>query len=59
LEFKENNFIAEYQLSVQPTILSTGLPLFKNIKDRINVKLVKTKTFAFGAVTLYYESTEK
>jgi hypothetical protein len=27
----------------------------KNINDRINLKLLKTKTFACGAVTLYYE----
>ena len=51
--------VDEYQLSVQPTILGTGLPLFKNIKDRINLKLVKTKTFGCGAVALYYDSTKK
>jgi dihydrofolate reductase len=47
--------IDEYQLTVHPTILGSGLPLFKNIKDRINLKLLKTKTFGCGAVTLYYE----
>jgi dihydrofolate reductase len=49
------DLIDEYQLSVQPIILGSGLPLFKNIKDRINLKLLKTKTFGCGAVTLYYE----
>ena len=49
------DLIDEYQLSVQPTILGTGLPLFKNIKDRIDLKLLKTKTFGCGAVTVYYE----
>jgi len=49
------NLIDEYQLSVQPTIAGKGLPLFKNISDRINLKLLKTKTFGCGAVTLYYE----
>ena len=52
------NLIDEYQLGVQPTILGSGLPLFKNIKDRINLKLLKTKTFGCGAVTLYYEATK-
>ena len=51
--------IDEYQLSVQPTILGTGLPLFKNITDSVNLKLLKTKTFGCGAVTLYYEPTNK
>lgn len=47
--------IDEYQLVVHPVILGGGLPLFKNIKDRVNLKLLKTKTFGSGAVVLYYE----
>jgi dihydrofolate reductase len=49
------NLIDEYQLSVQPTIAGKGLPLLKNINDRINLNLLKTKTFGCGAVILYYE----
>ena len=51
--------IDEYQLCVNPTILGSGLPLFKNVRDKINPKLLKTKTFGSGAVTLYYEPTKK
>jgi dihydrofolate reductase len=47
--------IDEYQLCVQPIILGSGLPLFKNLRDRVDLKLLKTKTFGSGAVTLYYE----
>ena len=39
------DLIDEYQLCVHPIILGSGLPLFKNVKDRINLKLLKTKTF--------------
>jgi len=53
------DLIDEYQLSVQPTILGSGLPLFKNVSDRIDLKLLKTKTFGCGAVTLYYEPAKK
>jgi len=53
------DIIDEYQLAVQPTILGTGLPLFKNIRDRVDLKLLKTKTFGCGAVALYYESTKE
>lgn len=51
--------IDEYQLCVQPIILGSGLPLFKNVKDRVDLKLLKTKTFGCGAVTLYYEPAKK
>ena len=51
--------IDEYQLAVHPTIIGSGLPLFKNITDRINLNLFKTKTFECGAIVLYYESVKK
>ena len=47
--------IDQYQLCIHPVILGKGLPLFKNIKDKITLKLLKTKTFSSGAITLYYE----
>ena len=53
------NLIDEYQLSVQPTIAGKGLALFKNINDRIDLRLLKTKTFGCGAVTFYYEPAKK
>jgi len=57
--FSQLDLIDEYQLSVQPTILGTGLTLFKNIRDRKNLKLLQTKIFDCGAVTLYYEPAKK
>jgi len=52
------DLIDEYQLAVHPIILGDGLPLFKNIKDSVNLKLLKTKTFGSGVVILYYEPTK-
>lgn len=49
--------IDEYQLGVQPTVVGSGLPLFKNITARVDLKLLKTKTFGCGAVFFYYAST--
>jgi len=49
----------EFQLAVHPIVLGSGLPLFKNVRDRVNLKLLKTKTFDCGAVTLYYEPAKK
>lgn len=49
--------VDEYQLGVQPTVVGSGLQLFKNITERVDLKLLKTKTFGCGAVFLYYAST--
>jgi dihydrofolate reductase len=51
--------IDEYQLCIHPVIVGNGLPLFKDINDRTILKLIKTKTFSSGAITLYYEPTNK
>ena len=53
------DLIDQYQLCVHPIISGNGLPLFKNINDRINLKLLKTKIFGCGAITLYYKPTKK
>ena len=55
IQLMKLNLIDEYQLCVHPVIAGTGLPLFENINDRTILKLIKTKTFSGGAVTLYYE----
>src|SRR5438552_164161 len=57
--FTQLDLIDEYQLCVHPIILGNGLPLFKNINDRINLKLLRTKTFGSGAIVLYYEPAKK
>ncbi|MDA3616231.1 dihydrofolate reductase family protein [Polluticaenibacter yanchengensis] len=46
--------IDEYQLCIHPVIVGSGLPLFKNINERITFKLIRTKTFVSGAVIHYY-----
>jgi dihydrofolate reductase len=53
------NLIDEYQLCIHPVILGNGLPLFKNVNDRMNLKLLKTKIFGSGPITLYYEPARK
>ena len=53
------NLIDEFQLCVHPVVVGKGLPLFDKIEDRTIFKLIKTKTFSGGAVTLYYDPTKK
>src|SRR6187549_175942 len=57
--FMQLDLIDEYQLAVHPVILGSGLPLFKNIRDRVDLKLLKTKTLGCGAVILYYKPANK
>ena len=57
LAFSQLGLVDEFQLGVHPTVVGSGLPLFKNIRDRIDLKLSGTKSFGCGAVMLYYEPT--
>ena len=49
------NLIDEYWLFINPILLGQGIPLFKNIKDRTALALMKSKIFASGVVCLHYE----
>lgn len=53
------HLVDELQLCVQPIIAGKGLSLFKNISDRIDLKLLKTKKFSSGSMVLYYEPVKK
>lgn len=59
IQLMKLNLIDEYQFCIHPVVAGGGLPLFENINDRTVFKLIKTKTFSGGAVTLYYEPNDK
>lgn len=46
--------VDEFRLSVHPVVLGEGKPLFADIKQRLNLKLVNTRTFSSGVVQLIY-----
>jgi dihydrofolate reductase len=58
IQLMKLNLIDEYQLCVHPVIAGGGMPLFENINSRIILKLINTKTFSGGAITLYYKPTK-
>ncbi|CAI8727236.1 Dihydrofolate reductase [Brevibacillus sp. IT-7CA2] len=51
--------VDEFRLSVHPVILGEGKPLFIDIKQRLNLSLVNTKTFSSGVVQLIYHLNGK
>ncbi len=46
--------IDEYRLFQNPVVLGKGIPLFKDIKNKINLKLSFSKTFESGVIELHY-----
>lgn len=52
--FMNLGLVDEFRLSVHPVILGEGKPLFVDIKQRLNLKLVDTRRFSSGVVQLIY-----
>jgi dihydrofolate reductase len=40
---------------INPVLIGSGTPLFRNIDQQVNLKLVKTRTFRSGNLLLYYQ----
>jgi dihydrofolate reductase len=55
--FMNLGLIDEYHLIINPIILGEGKPLFKDLKERHQLKLIKTKTFRSGKVVLHFSRT--
>jgi dihydrofolate reductase len=51
--------VDEYRLVVHPVVLGEGRRLFKDIRDKINLKLIKAKPYSNGAVLLGYQASGK
>jgi dihydrofolate reductase len=49
------NLIDECWLFVNPVLLGEGIPVFKGIKERQLLKLLKTHVFSSGVVCLHHE----
>jgi len=55
----EANLIDEHRIMIAPIVLGSGNPLFKKMKRRHTLKLLRTKTFKSGNVLLVYKPHNK
>ena len=53
------NLVDEHRVMVNPVLIGSGTPLFRNIDQKVNLKLVKTRTFKSGNMLLYYQPDKK
>lgn len=51
----QEDLVDEHRVLVNPLVLGSGTPLFKNNGQRVKLKLVSTRTFHNGNVLLVYE----
>jgi dihydrofolate reductase len=57
--FADLGLIDEYRIFVNPIILGEGKALFKDLTNKIKLKLIRTKTFSSGLVGLYYQQIKE
>ena len=57
--FAEKDLIDEYQIMIDPVVLTGGTPIFQKIKNNIDLKLTATKIFKSGVILLSYHRMQK
>lgn len=53
--FIDMDLIDEYQLTISPVILGSGVPLFTGSKEKIELKLVSSQILSSGVVGVHYK----
>jgi dihydrofolate reductase len=54
--FMHLGLIDDFRINVNPVVLGNGIPLFKDIKDKISLNLREAKMYQSGVVGLHYET---
>ena len=58
-QFAEAGLIDEYEIMVDPVVIADGTPMFKGIKQELNLQLTGTRVFKSGVVLLRYSNGER
>jgi dihydrofolate reductase len=53
--FMQLGLIDEFQLTLNPIVLGSGTPLFKDINESFKLKLLSSKPFDSGVIALHYQ----
>jgi dihydrofolate reductase len=57
--FLQQGLLDECRIMVNPVVLGKGKTLFTGINEKINLKLLRTRSFRSGNVLLYYEPAKE
>ena len=55
LSFIKAGLIDEFRFMIAPVALGAGTPIFKGLKSKLDLELIKTCTFESGNILLYYK----
>lgn len=53
--FTDYRLIDEYQLMIDPVALPDGVPIFKGIRQKLDLQLTSSRVFKSGVVLLCYQ----
>jgi dihydrofolate reductase len=54
-QFADAGLVDSYQIMVDPVALGHGTPIFKDLKQRLKLRLASTRSFKSGTVLLTYQ----